>query len=157
MAKKASNLANNFLDINGNIAKLDIDPEDTFKYLFQKHSGEEIEINLLAVPSQTGSVFILISEDYDVDKYINLNMHNLDRKNFLLFIPKKLSEFSLPLIREGNNLILQCGLHFWTVEDFLIIYNTEVEKSSDDLDELQNICCIASSYIQPNRIPIMLN
>lgn len=151
------NYINNFLVINGNIAKLSIDLEDTFKYLFQKHLGEEIETNLLAVPSQTGTVFILISQDYELDKYINLHMHHLDRKNFLLFIPKILDEFSLSLIREGNNLILQCGLHFWKIEDFLSIYNTEIKKSFDDVDELLNVCCIASSYVQPNRIPIMFN
>jgi len=148
---------NNFLVIHGNIAKLGINSENTFKYILQKHSGEEIETSLLAVPSQTGSVFMLISKDYEINTYINLNMHYLDRKNFLLFIPKKINEFSLHLIRDGNNLILQCGLYFWTVEDFLSIYNSEIKTSFDDVDELLNICCIASSYIQPNRIPIMFN
>ena len=147
---------NNFLIINGNIAKLGIDSEDTFKYLFQKHSGEEIETNLLAVPSQAGSVFMLISQDYKLDKNINLHMHLLDRKNFLLFIPKSLNEFSLPLISDGHNLILQCGLHFWTVKDFLSIYQDEIENKFNDTDELLNICSIASSYIQPNRIPIFV-
>lgn len=150
------NYINNFLLINGNIAKLDINSEDTFKYFYQKHSVEEIETNLLAVPSQTGSVFVLMSRDYELDSHINLHMHLLDRKNFLLFIPKNLDEFSLPFIREGNNLILQCGLHFWTVQDFLTIYQNEIKNRFEDSDELLNICNIATSYIQPNRLPLML-
>lgn len=146
---------NNYLAINGNISKYGISSEDTFKYIFQKYSGEDIETNLLAIPSQTGSVLLLVSKDYELDQYINFNLHILDRKNFLLFIPKNLEDFALPLIHEGNNLILQCGLHFWTVEEFLSIYNTEIKKSFDDIDQLLSISCTASSYIQPNRIPIM--
>ncbi|WP_321779386.1 caspase family protein [Sulfurimonas sp.] len=149
------NYIKNFLDINGNIAKFGIDAEDTFKYLFQRHSEEEIETNLLAVPSQTGSVFILISQDYKLDKYLNLHIHLLDRKNFLLFIPKNLYDFSAPIIRDGHNLILQCGLHFWTVADFLSIYQDAIKDKLNNTDELLNVCCIASSYIQPNRIPIL--
>lgn len=145
---------NNFFVINGNVAKLGISPEDTFKYIFQKYSGEDIDTNLIAIPFHTGSVLLLVSKDYELDQYINLYMHNLDRKNFLLFIPKKLEDFALPLIHEGKNLILQCGLHFWTIEEFLSIYHEEI-KNDNDIDELLNICCISSSYIQPNRIPIM--
>lgn len=148
------NYMNDFLNIRGNIAKITIDLEDTFKYIYQKYSGKEIETELLSIPSQTGSVLILISKDYGLNKYINLHMHYLDRKKFLLFIPKNFYEFSLPLIPNGNNLILQCGLHFWTVENFLDIYNSTIKNELNGSEQLLNICSIASSYIQPNRIPI---
>lgn len=150
------NYIDDFLSTKGNIAKLHINPDETFQYIFQRYFQSDINTNLLAIPSQTGAVFILLSKEYQLEQDLNLTMHNLDRKVFLLFIPQNLNNFALPLIPEGKNLLFHCGLNFWKVEEFLALYEANIESIVDGTDKLLEICCIASSYIQPNRISLML-
>ena len=80
-------------------------------------------------------------------------MHHFDKKSFLFFIPSDIKDFSLKLIEDGNNKILQCGLDFWTVDDFEKIYSNSIIKYGLD-NEFIDLCCISSSYVQPNRIAI---
>lgn len=151
-----NNYIDDFLFIKGNIAKLHINPNETFQYILQRYSGDDIDTNLLAIPSQSGTIIILLSKEYKLDQYLNQVMHHLDRKVFLLFIPQNLNDFSLPLIPTGKNLLFHCGLQFWNVEEFLSLYEANIESIADGTNKLLEICCMASSYIQPNRIPVMV-
>lgn len=144
---------NDFISISGHVANIYIDNNETFKYIEQRYFIKRIEYRLLAIPLQVGSVLILNSRDYTLNDLIDLNMHCFDKKSFLFFIPSDIKDFSLKLIENGNNKILQCGLDFWTVDDFEKIYSKSIINYDFD-SEFIDLCCISSSYIQPNRIAI---
>lgn len=147
---------NNFIFTSGNIAKLNLELKHTFDYIYQKEILGEINIDLISPNPYFGSIMILNSKFFGLDEYINQILHLLDRRDFLIFVPNNYLDFSFEIIEKGENLILKCGLHFWTVLEYEEIYKEKCLKDFSSLNTEDKICCVASSFILPNRIAVML-
>lgn len=148
-----------YLQLRGQVSRLDIQSEKVLTFLLQRYSRDKIDIEHAANPGELGTVLLLASSDYKIEEDLDTQIHVLDRCSFLLFIPSDYKDFSHSLIENGQNLVLRCGFDFWSTHDFSEICSTHIEKYTDnnfaDISGRYLFCCIASSFIQPNRLPIM--
>lgn len=148
-----------YLQIRGQISRISIQPEKVFHFLLQRYTQRKISADLVAQPDGLGTVLLLASTDYKVADDLDEEIHALDRHSFLLFIPTDYKDFSDNLIKDGQNLVLRCGFDFWSAHTFTQICSAHVEKYSKDnykdISDRHQFCCIASSFIQPDRLPIM--
>ena len=150
-----------YIQFRGQVSRINIQPEKAFTFILQRYMQDKIDIELTANPSEIGTVLLLAASDYDIKEDLDDVLHELDRCNFLLFIPTETLEFSQNLIANGHNLVLRCGFDFWNVQDFKHICSKQIEEHTHkrfiDVDKRTLFCCIASSFLQPDRLPIMLN
>ncbi len=150
----------NYLQSRGQVSRVNIQPEKALTYLLQRYTRDKIDIEHIANPAELGTVLLLAAIDYGIEGDLDGNLHVLDRCNMHLFIPAHIKEFSNDLIENGHNLVLRCGFDFWNVKEFVDICLKQIEAYADngfaDIDERSVVCCIASSFLQPNRVPVML-
>jgi len=126
--------------------------------MLQKYAQQFVTENT-ANPAEIGTALLLSSQEYGIQKELDEVLHLVDRQNFLLFIPHISKEFSKGLIENGHNLILRCGFDFWTTQEFYEKSLSTIDGFAEDFSALSNqaiLCCIASSFIQPDRLPLML-
>lgn len=149
-----------YIQMRGQVSRLNIQPDKVPAFLLQRYSQDKIDIDHVANPGELGTALLLASSDFKIEEELDAQIHLLDRCNFLLFIPSDEKEFSHNLIESGQNLILRCGFDFWNTSDFSTICSAHIMKYSNDnfadISGKHLICCIASAFIQPNRLPIML-
>ncbi|RFC35770.1 MAG: Caspase domain-containing protein [Candidatus Nitrotoga sp. LAW] len=149
-----------YLQMHGQVSRLNIQPEKVFHFLLQRNTQRKINADLVAQPDELGTALLLASTDYGIADDLDEQIHALDRRSFLLFIPSSYKDFCDNLIRDGQNLVLRCGFDFWSAHTFKQICSTHIEQYSKsnfkDISDPQLFCCIASSFIQPDRLPIML-
>lgn len=149
-----------YLQSRGQVSRINIQPEKALTFILQRYTQDKIDIEHTANPAEMGTVLLLAASDYGVREDLDEKLHVLDRCSFHLFIPTNTHEFSQNLIVNGQNLVLRCGFDFWNVQEFEHICSKQIEaythESSLDIDERTLFCCIASSFLQPNRLPVML-
>jgi hypothetical protein len=149
-----------YLEMRGQVSRVSLQAEKVFHYLLQRYTQRKMNVDLVAQPDELGTVLLLASTDYKIADDLDEQIHALDRRSFLLFIPADYKDFSDNLIKDGQNLVLRCGFDFWSAHTFTQICSAHVEKYSKDnykdISDRHLFCCIASSFIQPDRLPIML-
>jgi len=99
--------------------------------------------------------------EFDLIDNIDMQMHHLDRLNFNIFIPVDIKTFGNEIIEQGYNFIMECGNNFWDCTNFNRLISIQVNQYSKinfgNIDVQTKFACIASSFVQPNRLPIMLD
>lgn len=154
------NYLTDYIQFRGQVSQIAISPENAFIFLCQRYKFDKIDVAYIANPGELGTVLLLASSDYSIDEEIDSKIIALDRCNFHLFIPENIKEFSLDPIETGQNLTLQCGFNFWNIQEFkeLCLKNIELymDKNAKNIGVQSVICCIASSFLQPNRLPLIL-
>jgi hypothetical protein len=149
-----------YLKIRGRVSQINLQPEKVSTYLLQRYTQEKIDIEYTANPTGIGSVLLLAASHYELGDEVDKQLHLLDRVNFHLFIPSNVNEFSQNIIKNGENLVLKCGFDFWNVKKFFEICTHKIDEYAknnySNLDKRRMICCVASAYAQPDRIPLMI-
>lgn len=150
-----------FTKWRGQVSQLYNDPDVSFRFLLQRYTQEKIDPDLLAIPNELGACLLIAAKDHGLEDLFDQSMHLLDRKYFLLFIPRNIDEFSSRVISNGQNLVLRCGYDFWDTDLFNELCHKHIAEYTDDsfegTTERELFCCIASALTQPNRLPIMLH
>jgi hypothetical protein len=149
-----------YLRTRGQVSRINLQPDRVLSYLLQRYTQDKIDIEHTANPAGIGTVLLLATSDYGLADELDKQMHVLDRCCFHLFIPSKVNEFSQNLIEDGQNLVLRCGFDFWNVKEFVEMCLCQIESYADnsylDINKRSLVCCIASAFSQPDRIPLML-
>lgn len=149
-----------YIGCSGQVAALNLPTENTLKFLIQRYTQNKVDIEYKSNPSSLGASLLLQSNAYGIGEDVDSVLHVLDRHSFHLFIPGDIGQFGEKVIENGFNLVLRCGSNFWTCKDFNDIVKehfdkyTEVDLSS--LSSIEKFSCVASSFVQPDRIPLMV-
>ena len=148
-----------FLKSRGQVSRGDLSPEKAVSFILQRYTQKKINFELRARPGCVGTVLLSSAVDYGLEEDLDEKMHLLDRCSFHLFVPFNQKEFSDDSIEKGQNLLVRCGFDFWNTNEFSNLCNNHIKKYSEDnfesTNELELICCIASSFVMPDRLPIM--
>ena len=149
-----------YIGCSGQVAALNLPTEDRLKFLIQRYTQNKVNIEYRSNPDSLGASLLLQSNAYGIGEDVDSVLHVLDRHSFHLFIPGNNSQFGEKVIENGFNMVLECGSNFWTCKDFNDIVTEHFDEYSEvDLSSLSSIekfACIASSFVQPDRIPIMV-
>jgi Caspase domain len=149
-----------YINFSGQIAPLKSSPEKKLAFILQRYTQEKVNTEYKTSVDSLGSSFLLHSVAYDINDEVDSVLHFLDRHKFHLFIPFDIHEFGERHIENGTNLILQCGSNFWTCTEFEQIVSEETGKCAQmdfsSLGTVEKFSCIASSFIQPDRIPFFV-
>jgi hypothetical protein len=152
-----------YIGCSGQVAALNLSNDDTLKFLVQRYTQNIVDIYYKSNPDSLGASLLLQSDAYgigeDVDSVLHV-LHVLDGHSFHLFIPGNIGQFGEKGIENGFNMVLRCGFNFWTCKKFNDIVKEHFDKYSEvDLSSLSSIekfSCVASSFVQPDRIPLMI-
>lgn len=149
-----------YIGCEGQVAALNLPAEDTLKFLVQRYTQNKVNIEYKSNPDSLGSSLLLQSNAYGIGEDVNLVLHALDRHSFHLFIPGNIDQFGEKTIENGFNMVLRCGSNFWTCKEFNDIVKEHFDKYSEiDLSSLsftEKYSSVASSFVQPDRIPLMV-
>lgn len=149
-----------YIGCSGQVAALNLPTEDTLKFLIQRYTQNKIDIEYKSNPDSLGASLLLQSNAYGIGEDVDSVLHVLDRHSFHLFIPGNIGQFGEKVIENGFNMVLRCGSNFWTCKDFNDIVKENFDKYTEgDLSSLSSIerfSCVASSFVQPDRIPLMV-
>lgn len=149
-----------FIKFRGQVSNIKISPDKALEFILQRNTQLKIDKGLLASPGHLGAVLLLTAGDYNIQNDVDNHLEKLDRKNFLFFIPASTKHFANDLIEDGQNVLLRCGFDFWTVDKFCDIYTENVihygTNNYEDANDNDILCCVASSFIQPDRLALML-
>jgi uncharacterized caspase-like protein len=149
-----------YIGCKGQVTVRNLPTEDTLKFLIQRYTQNKVNIEYKSNPDSLGASLLLQSNAYGIGKDVDLVLHALDRHSFHLFIPGNIGQFGGKIIENGFNMVLRCGSNFWTCKDFNDIVKEHFDKYSEiDLSSLSSIekfSCVASSFVQPDRIPLMI-
>ncbi len=149
-----------YIGCSGQVAALDLPAEDALKFLVQRHTQDKVNMEYKSNPDILGASLLLQSNLYGVGEDVDSDLHGLDRHNFHLFIPGNIGQFGERIIDNGFNIVLRCGSDFWTCKDFNDIVKEHFDKYSEVdlfcLSSIEKFSCVASSFVQPDRIPLMV-
>lgn len=149
-----------YIRCTGQVAALNLSTEDRLRFLIQRYTQSRVNIDYKSNPDSLGASLLLQSNAYGIGKDVDLVLHALDRHKFHLFIPGSIGHFGSKIIENGFNMVLRCGSNFWTCKDFNDIVKEHFDKYSEiDLSSLGSIekySCVASSFVQPDRIPLVV-
>ncbi len=149
-----------YIKCSGRVTTVNIQPENAAKYIIERYSGREISQEYTAKPNSLGASLLLQSQAYGLSEELDPYLHLMDRHNFYFFIPNDINQFGEDYIESGYNLVVRCGFQFWSCGEFCDIIKENFLKYTDSentkLNEVDSFSCVASSFVQPNRIPLML-
>lgn len=149
-----------YISFSGEIAALNLRAEDTLKFFIQRYTQSEVDIEYKSNPDSLGSSLLIHSNVYDIAEDVDSVLHVLDRHKFHLFIPKSLDQFGDEIMENGFNMVLRCGFNFWSCKEFSDIFSEHSNKYSEidssSLGNIEKFACVASSFVQPDRIPLMI-
>lgn len=149
-----------YIGCSGQVASLNLPPENTSKFLIQRYSQSNVHIEYRSNPDSLGASLLLQANAYGIGEDVDSVLHVLDRHNFHLFIPNDISQFGEKVIENGFNIVLRCGSNFWTCKEFNDIVKEHFDKYTEgdlsSLTPIERFSCVASSFVQPDRIPLML-
>lgn len=149
-----------FILSRGQVASINIPPDKALDFILQRNTQPDIEKNMTASPGHIGAVLLLTSKDYNIQDDVDMHLEKLDRRDFLYFIPTSTEYFSDDLIADGQNVLVRCGFDFWSVDEFCNIYTDNIilygDGNYEDANDDDILCCVASSFIQPDRLALML-
>lgn len=149
-----------YICCTGQVSALNLPVEDKLKFLIQRYTQNKVNGEYKSNPDSLGASLLLQSNDYGISEDVDLVLHFLDRHSFHLFIPRCIGQFGEKMIENGFNMVLRCGSNFWTCKDFINIVEEHFEKYSEidisSLSSIEKFSCVASSFVQPDRIPLMV-
>ncbi|MGI2191522.1 caspase family protein [Shewanella baltica] len=149
-----------YIGCAGQVSALNLPTEDTLKFLMQRYTQNKVSSEFKSNPDSLGASLLLQANAYGIDEDVDLVLHCLDRHSFHLFIPECIDQFGGKIIENGFNMVLRCGSNFWTCKDFRDIVEEHFEQYSEidisSLSSIEKFSCLASSFVQPDRIPLMV-
>ena len=149
-----------YIGCSGQVSALNLPVEDKLKFLVQRYTQKKVNSEYKSNPDSLGALLLLQSNSYGISEDVDLVLHFLDRHSFHLFIPGCIGQFGEKIIENGFNMVLRCGSNFWTCKDFIDIVEEHFEKYSEidisSLGSIEKFSCVASSFVQPDRIPLMV-
>lgn len=151
---------NDYIEHSGQVAAINFTTESNLKYLIQRYTQKKVDVEYKSNPDSLGSSLLLQANAYGIDEDVDSVIHLLDRHSFHLFIPSNISQFGDAFIECGFNMVLRCGFNFWTCKEFNNLVKENIDKYTEVKfyslhPDIERFACIASSFVQPNRIPIM--
>lgn len=144
-----------FFSTKGQVSKVDLNAKNALQFILQRNSQAKIDIKHLANPNGIGSALFLSALKYNLSNSIDCQLHHLDRLIFYIFIASDIKNFGNEVIEEGHNLVMECGYNFWECKDFEFLVQKQL-INYPNVDFQAKFSCIASSFIQPNRLPLMI-
>lgn len=144
----------------GQVAALNLNTKDKLKFIIQRYTQDKVNIEYKSNPDSFGSSLLLQSNAYGIGEEIDSVLHVLDKHSFHLFIPSNIFQFGDKVIDNGVNMVLRCGYDFWNCKDFNDILKEQFNKYSEidlsSLSPIERFFCVASCFVQPDRIPLMV-
>ncbi len=149
-----------YISCHGQVASINLEPENSLKFLIQRYTQNKVDIEYRSNSDTLGASLLLQANLYGISDDVDSFLHVLDRHSFHLFIPTEIGQFGNKIIESGFNMVLRCGVDFWVCREFNEIVKLHFDKYTEidlfTLNAVEKFSCVASSFVQPNRIPLMV-
>ena len=149
-----------YIDCSGQVAALNLPSENALEFLIQRYIQNKVEIEHRSNSDSLGTSLLLQSNAYGIGEDVDSVLHVMDGQSFYLFIPCDIGQFGDKVIENGFNMVLRCGSNFWTCKGFHDIVKENFDKYTENdissLGSIERFSCIASSFVQPDRISLIV-
>lgn len=143
-------LFTSFVSCEGRPARADIDPKKILTYLnAREHRLLRTTLDLVAQPTELGSVLIRSAHLLGVDEMFDEVLHELDHLALNAFIATDFRQFGDDMITDGGNATYMIGQDIWTVAELEAHWPTVPTPDQASVA----LAAMLGSMIFPDRTP----
>ena len=145
----------------GEVCKINATGEEilTFLSLFGTRGLKSIP-KIVSSPTHFLCVLLLLAKDFGLNAEVDHLMHLFDRKTVYAYVSNDYGEFSDVKMEDGINLSLQVGFSFWTLDEFIELFEKSVKPKLAEDSSLNShgvqYAAIVSSLVYEDRLPLFL-